>query len=171
MREMIRWKVPWQGPVTFVLALLGIGISIYLTIVHYDTAIQVSCPATGAIDCAAVITSPQSVILGLPVAVYGLAWFVGMTVLFSPWAWNTSSPQLSGYKPTRIGKSVGILRLAGVLSAICFVIYLIWVEAFAVHKICLWCSSVHLITFVLLIIVITSSPWSLGQVWQDPEED
>lgn len=163
---MIRWKVPWQGPITFILALVGIGISVYLTIVHYDTAIGVSCPATGAIDCVAVITSPQSVIFGLPVALYGLIWFVAMAVFCSPWAWNCSSPQLSGYNPSQLGRVIGLLRFAGTITAMGFVIYLISVEAFDVHKICLWCSSVHLITFILLVTVITTANWSVGQTWE-----
>ncbi|HUY86022.1 MAG TPA: vitamin K epoxide reductase family protein [Acidimicrobiales bacterium] len=167
----LRWQVPWQGPVSFILCLIGIGISVYLTIVHYDAAVQVSCPATGAIDCVAVITSPQSVIFGLPVSLYGLVWFVGMAVLCSGWGWNVSSPSVTEFSESAAGgpsygQVIGYLRLGGVISGIGFVLYLISVEAFDVHKICLWCTSVHILEFILLVIVISTTGWSLGQLPQ-----
>jgi Vitamin K epoxide reductase family. len=45
--------------------------------------------------------------------------------------------------------------------AICgigFVLYLVSVELLVVDAICLWCTSVHIITFLLLIAVGTATP-------------
>ncbi len=157
-------RVPWQVPVSGVLSLIGLGISAYLTVVHYATpgGGGVSCPiTTGVINCEKVITSPQSVIFGLPVAVYGLAWHFVMFIAFLPWAWRSSG----GYGPTspEWGKRIGIFRLSAILVAIGFVIYLIVVEVFQLHTICLWCSTVHVTTFLLLLTVVSSTSWSLGQ--------
>ncbi|MBO0808979.1 MAG: hypothetical protein J2P32_11850, partial [Actinobacteria bacterium] len=45
-----------------------------------------------------------------------------------------------------------------------FVIYLIYVELFVVNAICLWCTSVHVITFVLFCLVVTSAAlWGTGR--------
>ena len=38
------------------------------------------------------------------------------------------------------------------------IIYLIIAELFLIKAICLWCTSVHLITFILFVIIVTSSP-------------
>lgn len=53
--------------------------------------------------------------------------------------------------------------------AISFVIYLIYLELYQIQKICLWCTSVHVTTFLLLITVVSTTRWSLGQGFE-PEQ-
>ena len=60
----------WQPIATLLLSLAGLGVSIYLTITHYDK-IALGCIGRGDHHCEKVTTSPQSVILGIPVAVLG----------------------------------------------------------------------------------------------------
>lgn len=81
-------------------------------------------------------TSQWSHIGGVPVAVFGLIFFVGMTVLCLPWLW-----QFSVLDP---------LRVIGVVVGVGSAIYLVWVELFRVDAICLWCTGVHIITLLLL---------------------
>lgn len=153
--------MPWQVPVSGILSLTGLGISVYLTVVHYVTPSLLVCPNSGAIDCAAVITSPQSVLFGLPIAVYGDIWHAVMFLFFLPWAWYASAGL--GDLGRRAGRWIGWFRFGGILVAIGFVIYLIYLELYEIHKICLWCTSVHITTFLLLVTVVSSSGWSLGQ--------
>ena len=47
------------------------------------------------------------------------------------------------------------------------IIYLIIAELFIIKAICLWCSSVHLITFILFVIIVTASPLVLGPGYGD----
>lgn len=160
------YGVPWQVPLTAVVSLFGLGISVYLTVVHYATpgGAGVSCPiTTGIVNCAKVITSPQSVIFGLPVALYGAMWHAVMFVAFMPWAWRASAGL--GSIGARWGRQIGYFRLLAVIVAIGFVLYLINVELFQIHNICLWCTTVHCTTFILLVTVISSTSWSLGQGW------
>jgi uncharacterized membrane protein len=42
------------------------------------------------------------------------------------------------------------------------IIYLIIAELFIIKAICLWCSSVHVITFLLFVVIVTASPTVLG---------
>lgn len=141
----------WQWITTTVLCLVGLGVSIYLTIAHFDSHLTLSCPAGGgAINCEAVTTSPQSHIFGIPVAMLGLFFFVPMLALCTPWAWRTAN------------RLVHLARLALSVTGIGMIIYLIIAELFEVKKICLWCSSVHLITFVLFVIIVTSAPLVLA---------
>ncbi len=164
--------IPWQVPVSAVVSLIGLAISAYLTVVHYATpgGGGVSCPiTTGVINCEKVITSPQSVIFGLPVAVYGLAWHFVMFFGFLPWAWKASAG--IGRAGERFGRWIGLFRLGAIIVAIGFVLYLINVELFQLHTVCLWCTTVHVTTFVLLVTVVSSTGWSLGQGFPAAQEE
>ena len=81
------------------LSLYALGASIYLTIAHYDTHVTLACSDKGLVNCAEVTTSSQSMVFGIfPVAVLGLAFYVFMTALNSPWVWRlqqTGSEQLA----------------------------------------------------------------------------
>src|SRR5215469_13009149 len=61
-----------------VMAVIGIGVSVYLTIVHYDARIPLFCPTSGHVNCAAVTSSRWSVVPGtaLPITFPGMLWFV-----------------------------------------------------------------------------------------------
>jgi uncharacterized membrane protein len=135
----------WAPLVSFPLALIGLGISIYLTIEHFRGNTNLSCPASAHINCLKVTTSSQSEIFGhIPVAVTGLAYFVVMTALCSPWAWRAANPW------------IGWLRLAGAVSGIGMVVYLVFAEAVQIKAICLWCTGVHIVTFLLFITVLAA---------------
>ncbi len=167
-RHLWPYGLPWQVPVSIVLTLVGLGVSTYLTVVHYDTAVPLACPNTGVINCALVVTSPQSIIFGLPVAVYGDIWLLIMLVLFLPWAWYASAGL--GKLGERFGVWIGYVRLVGIFVAMGFVIYLIYLELYVINHICLWCTSVHAITFLLLLTVVSSIRWSLGNGFPAPQD-
>lgn len=134
----IRATPLWLQLTTWVLAAGGLGVSIYLTIAHYNTKLTLACPATSHVNCEKVTTSPQSVVLGIPVAVLGLAFFVFIFAATSPWAWKAKLPALRW------------ARLGSVIVGMVFVLYLIYTELFTLNlTICLWCTSVHVITFLL----------------------
>jgi len=134
----------WVVATTFILSLVGIGISIYLTIVHYNAAVHISCPNTGIINCADVISGPYSSAFGIPFAVLGLLFWTGMAVLCSPWAW--ARPELFVHQ----------VRLFGSVTGVLFVGYLVWIEFGIKHHICLWCTSIHVLAFVLFYLLITN---------------
>jgi uncharacterized membrane protein len=131
----------WLWIATAALTVAGLGVSIYLTAEHYTASTTLACPDTGVVNCVKVTTSPQSMVLGIPVAVLGLVFFVAMTALTVPAAWrNRSAP----VRWSRLG-----LAAIGVVS----VIYLLYVELFVVDAICLWCTTVHVITLALFVII------------------
>src|SRR3984957_10829203 len=135
----------WQPIVTLLLCLFGLGVSIYLTITHFDATALV-CSDSGAITCLKVTTSPQSVIFGIPVAMLGLGYFAPMLALWLPVAWRSAD------------RRIHLARLALSVVGVGMILYLLIAELFIIKAICLWCSSVHLVTFILFIIVVTSSP-------------
>jgi uncharacterized membrane protein len=132
----------WLRLTTFILSLGGLGVSIYLTISHYSTAVTLACPESSTINCEKVTTSPQSIVFGIPVAVLGLAFYVFMAVINSPLGWRA---------PLR---AVPLTRVLSVIVGIGFALYLVYVELFKVNAICLWCTSVHVITFVLFVLIV-----------------
>jgi uncharacterized membrane protein len=139
----------WAAPVCLLLTAIGIGLATYLTIAHYDTHISLVCSAKGAIDCEAVTTSAQSKVFGIPVALLGLAYFVGMIPWHLPVAWRSADPRI------RIG------RLIYGLSGIGFVCYLVYAEAVIIKKVCLWCTGVHITTLVLFVVTVFASALSI----------
>ena len=141
----------WFQLTTWALALAGLGVSIYLTITHYDSSVPLACSDKGVINCALVTSSAESMLFGvLPVAVLGLAFFVFMTAAVSPWAWRLKFPALAW------------VRLASVVIGIGFVLYLVYTELFTLDAICLWCTGVHVLTFLLFALVVGGTAAGYG---------
>jgi uncharacterized membrane protein len=142
----------WMQFLTFGLALAGLGVSIYLTVAHFTESTLAGCSENGAINCTKVTTSPQSYVFGIPVAVLGLAFYLAVVALMSPWAWRSNR------------REIHLIRLASLVVGIGFVLYLLYAELFTIGAICLYCTSVHAITFVLFgLTVFAAAAWGLPE--------
>jgi uncharacterized membrane protein len=128
-----KW-LPLSG---LILCLVGIADSIYLTIAHYTTPAVLACPDTGLINCAKVTSSSYSEILGIPLAVLGLLYFIAMLGFQLPVAWHSQKQLLRR------------IRLALGASGLVMILWLIYVELFRLNAICLFCTLVHIVTFAL----------------------
>jgi uncharacterized membrane protein len=135
----------WQPVTTLLLSLFGLGVSTYLTITHFSPHALV-CVSNSTFNCEKVTTSPQSEVFGIPVAILGLLFFVPMFALCLPVSWRSAD--------RRIHLARLVLSIVGVGT----ILYLIIAELFIIKAICLWCSSVHLTTFILFVIIVTASP-------------
>jgi uncharacterized membrane protein len=147
----------WLQLTTFALALAGLGVSIYLTIAHFTESTLLGCSESGLVNCTKVTTSPQSYVFGIPVAVLGLAFFVFAVAIMSPWAWQAAR------------REIHLARIASVVVGMGFVLYLLYAELFIIGSICLYCTSVHAITFVLFVLtVVAAAAWGLkpGVAWK-----
>ena len=136
-----RWAVPWS----LGLAVVGLGLSIYLTIEHYTAPGTLACPANSTIDCARVTTSRESMFLGVPVAVLGIVYFVAVLALCLPMVWRVRD------------RRVWWARLALAGLGLAFVVYLIFAELFLIEAFCLWCTVVHLVTYALFAVIVTAT--------------
>ena len=146
----------WLQLATFVLALAGLGVSIYLTIAHFTESTLAGCSETGLVNCTKVTTSAQSYVFGIPVAVLGLAFFVFAAAIMSPWAWRAAR------------REIHLLRIASLVVGVGFVLYLLYAELFIIGSICLYCTSVHVITFLLFVLTMfAAAAWGLkpGAPW------
>ncbi|WP_307864690.1 vitamin K epoxide reductase family protein [Allobranchiibius sp. CTAmp26] len=134
------------------LSVLGLAVSIYLTYEHFTGSSTLACSGSGQVDCLRVTTSQWSKLLGVPVALLGLLFFVAMTALCLPRVWR------------RAPRSLDLVRIAATGVGLLMVFYLIWAEFFRIHAICLWCTGVHVITFVLFFVLV------FGLLFTDPPE-
>jgi uncharacterized membrane protein len=125
---------------SLVVALVGLAVSVYLTVEHFTSAATLACPEGAVINCAKVTSSQWSEILGVPVAVLGLGYFVVMSALLTPMAWRH--------------RRLDRLRVLAAAAGVAMVLYLVWVELFRVNALCLWCTAVHVCTVILLATVL-----------------
>ena len=141
----------WLAPLSLTWCLLGLLTSAYLTYEHYTGSTTLACPASGAVDCAKVTSSAWSTILGVPVAPLGLVFFVVMLVLCRP----------SLLRRRSVALDVARLGFCGI--GLLMALYLLWAELFQIHAICLWCTGVHILTFLLFVTLL------FGLVLSEPE--
>ncbi|MFM7718597.1 MAG: vitamin K epoxide reductase family protein [Actinomycetota bacterium] len=123
------------------LALASLAVSAYLTVVHYADPGLLLCASGGRVDCEAVTTSRWSEVFGLPVALLGLVWSVGMTALFLPGMERSPRAVLA--------------RRVGAIAGMASVLWLVYVEFFLVGAVCLWCTVVHGCVFGLFVLTTT----------------
>ena len=145
----VREAARWRPVAALLLSIGGLGVSTYLTIAHFSHT-PLACTDSGIVNCEKVTTSAQSVFLGVPVAVWGLVFFAAMVAVNLPVAWRSTD------------RRVHVLRLAMTVVGMCFVLYLVSAELLIIKNICLWCTSVHAITFLLFVLMVTTIPRMLG---------
>src|SRR5256885_8179361 len=126
------------------LSLVGAGIAIYLTTVHYEN-VPLICSASGLVDCARVLSSSYSVIPGttVPLTIPGLGWCVvsGALAIVS-WRFALSHRWLS------------IAQLLWSLVGMVTVLYLVYVEIVRLHTICAWCTALHVVILCMFLITL-----------------
>jgi uncharacterized membrane protein len=140
-----------MGQVALLLmAVVGLGIAIYLTIVHYDSKVSLLCTTGGVVSCQSVTTSAYSVVpgTGIPVTIPGLLWFLALGGLAGVGLWAAARGQA---EPPRLRSAALLWTIAG----LAFVIYLVFCEIVLVQRICEWCTVVHLLTLAAFLITLT----------------
>jgi uncharacterized membrane protein len=126
----INWKM-----ITAVLALCGIAVATYLTIIHYDTGALVCTVG----DCHAVQSSEYSKIGPVPVALLGLGmYFTIAAISIARWR----RPDLTAKLTT--------VSFAIVLAGTVYAAYLTYLEINVINAICQWCVLSALLTLGLL---------------------
>jgi uncharacterized membrane protein len=131
---------PVPAWVALALSLIGLAAAGYLAYEHGTGTTTLACPETGVVNCVKVTTSSYSRILGIPVAYLGVAFFVALVVL--------CVAELASAR-----RAFAVLRLAASSAGMVGVAYLVWAEV-RLHAICLWCTAVHVTTFLLFVLSV-----------------
>jgi len=123
------------------LVLLGLGVAMYLAYVKVNQ-VEAVCGPVG--ECNVVQSSDYAVMLGLPVAVWGVLNYLAIGVLW------IGQQQLPGR-----WANLSLLGLLGLtLFGTLFSIYLTCLELFVIRAICAWCLSSAVITTLLMLPVL-----------------
>jgi uncharacterized membrane protein len=122
--------------VMLALSVVGLGVAIYLTYVHYSGT-QPACTAGGS--CLKVQTSQWSRVGGVPVALIGLIGYIAIL----------ASLLVPDREETRL------VTLGLTLTGFGFSAYLTYRELFSIHAICEWCASSAVIMTLLLAGAVT----------------
>ena len=137
----------YAQPVVAAANLIGLGVSIYLTSVHFEAA-QLYCNVSGAIDCERVLRSGFAVIAGtaVPTSAAGIVWFGFGAVLAGA---RISAPFTLAFERAQMAWSaVGLLT----------VVYLVFVEIVEIGAICAWCTVAHVMVVLVFILTVTIRP-------------
>lgn len=131
-----------------ILALIGLGASVYLTFVEL-THTNVICGPVG--DCNAVQSSPYARLFGfLPVGLLGA---IGYIAIFVAWLWRR-------LRKDALGHAAGPALFGMALFGTLFSIYLTYLEIFVIHAVCIWClSSAVIITALMLLGLPAITQW------------
>ena len=116
-----------------VLALAGIMDTAYLASVHY-LGTTLACPNSGIINCDKVLNSQYADLFGIPLAVYGLVFFIleiGIIYLVR------DKDALVIYNGVGMG----------------FVFYFWWIE-YTLSAVCIYCTISHALVILLLLLSI-----------------
>ncbi|HUC78730.1 MAG TPA: vitamin K epoxide reductase family protein [Candidatus Saccharimonadales bacterium] len=133
------WKLSIFG---LVLSVLGISDSIYLTVAHYSQSVVLACPTTSFINCAKVTSSSYSEVFGIPAPLLGIVFFTLLFIIELPTFWSRKYLWLRN------------LRLAFVSIGLLSVFWFVYVELDKLHAICLYCTGVHVLTFVSFVTIL-----------------
>ena len=134
------------------LSLVGLAVSAYLTFEHFTDNATLACTIGGVVDCAKVTTSQWSTFLGVPVALLGLIFFA---------ITRACACRGCGARPAWLDAA----RLGWITVGLGMALYLVWAELYRINAICLWCTAVHVVTFMLWIVVL------FGQILSAPAHD
>jgi len=121
------------------LALAGIFISLYLTLYKLGIIGELSCSIG---SCETVNTSKYSRFLGLPVAAWGLLFYLDVfaIALIGTFAHFEDEPAFAGILVAE--SAIGVL----------FSAWLTYLELAVIHAICIWCvTSAVIVTAILLV--------------------
>ncbi len=134
---------PARGWLIPLLCLAGLGVAGYLAYVEITGATAV-CGPVG--NCNAVQASPYATILGIPIAVLGLANYAAIVGFWAAYRYANNS--LADWS---------LLALLAITAAgTLFSVYLTALEIFVIHAVCAWCISSAIITTAMLLLVAMS---------------
>lgn len=134
------------------LALVGLLVSTYLLLYKLGLVGQIVCAGSGG--CERVQLSRWSVLLGVPVAAYGVA---GYVVLLALALFGLSAGQVERPAATRW---IAFLSAAGVA----FSLWLLYLELAFIHAICIWCS----VSGVVILAIFATAAGSLAGARRSP---
>jgi uncharacterized membrane protein len=123
------------------LSLAGIFVALYLLLYKIGLIGALTCSIG---SCETVNTSKWATFLGLPVAGWGVAWYVGMFVI----------ALVSTGERFAQSASVSLVLLLVAGAGLLFSLYLTYLELFVIHAICQWCVVSAIIVTIIFVVTV-----------------
>ena len=141
------------------IAAVGAVITAYLLIERL-TGGTVICPVDG---CDNVLNSPYATVLGLPLALFGFLAYAGMgTMAIAPWLINPDSQK---ELRSKLEDWSWLLMFVGGVSMTIFSSYLMYIMAFEIKSLCLYCIGSAVCSISLFILALIGRNWEdIGQL-------
>lgn len=132
-------QISWLPLIASIVALIGLGDAVYLTVHHFN-GVSVQC--TVVTGCEEVLNSPYAQIAGVPLALIGaLAYFVVFSLAILAAFGNRRAWQL-------FGLTVSFMAV--------FTVWLIYLQGIVIKAFCQFCLISAAVTFTLFIIYLLS---------------
>ncbi|KGF71816.1 membrane protein [Neosynechococcus sphagnicola sy1] len=154
-RRSTPWIHRWSRPLIGAIALVGALGTAYLTIVKL-TGGSAACPTGG---CEQVLNSPYGSVFGLPLPLFGFVAYLGMGILAVAPLLVTS--ETNKELRTTLEKWTWLLLFIGGIAMAVFSGYLMYILAFKLKVLCLYCLASAMLSLSLFFLAL------LGHVWED----
>jgi uncharacterized membrane protein len=159
-RRSTPWIHRWSRLIIGAIAILGAVITGYLTINHF-VGQPVACPTSG---CESVLSSQYAKIGTLPLSLFGTLAYASMA-LFALGPLAVNSPQQKELRK-KLEEWSWLLLLMGGVAMVVFSGYLMWLLAFKITALCIYCLASALFTVTMLLLTLWGREWpDLGQVF------
>lgn len=138
-----RTRVSWPH---VVLALAGIGTSLWSLWAHFQIQAggDSGCGVTETFNCDLVLTSKYANIAGIPLGVWGIAFFV-FVLLLSTWKENAATAARDERNARLLQLAMGVVGFGGSLV-------LLYISHYVIGAWCKICLSTHAVTTSLFIV-------------------
>ena len=154
-KRSIPWIHRWSRPLMAGIASVGAAVTGYLTIVKL-TGNSTACPTNG---CDLVLSSPYATVFGLPLALFGFFAYASMIVFaLIPLLVNSSK---QAQLRSNLENWTGLLLFAGGTAMTIFSGYLMYLLAFKIQVVCIYCVGSALLSATLFTLAL------IGREWQD----
>jgi uncharacterized membrane protein len=159
-RRSVPWIHRWSRQIIAAIASVGALLTGYLTVVKLSGGTAAcTASAAGASSCHDVLSSPYATVFGLPLALFGCLAYVSMaTFALSPLAVNSEQNK---ELRSKLEDWSWLLLFAGATAMTVFSGYLMYLLAFKLKAVCLYCLGSALFSLSLLTLTL------IGRSWED----
>ena len=159
-RRSTPWIHRWSRTVMAAIAAIGVLETAYLTIAKFTTG-SVLCPTSG---CDKVLNSPYATVFGVvPLSLLGCLAYLSIAILaFAPKSVNPETNKgLYSQLENRTWQGLFVITAAMVI----FSSYLIYLMAFEIQDLCIYCVSSAVFSLSLFVLVLVGREWEdIGQL-------
>ena len=154
------WIHRWSRPIMAAIATIGAVGTGYLTVVKLTQG-TAACPTNG---CDVVLSSPYATVFGLPLTLFGFLGYLSM-IVFAVAPLFVNSPEQKKLR-SNLEKLTGLLLFAGGTAMMVFSGYLMYLLAFVIKAVCIYCVASALLSTSLFVLALIGLEWEdIGQLF------